>query len=359
MVVKMENKDSFENTRIDEVNEISKKREVKRLTRKQAIRRRNIFLASVGCVAVLLIALIVFIISAIISGTDNDKKKENNVSSIVENSSVVSSQTEVSSKNSLDVSSVESNTSENDDSLVTGSKDESDDAVDSKDESASEVISSKEESSSQATSSKVNNKVKKLDPNFTNLLLVNGSNPLPENYDYEGNLRLIEDKYLCGWRNQMNADVYPYATAMVEAAWEDGVELYILSPYRSYSTQVTLYENEVKKWVNTGMKRKAAEDKAATVVARPGTSEHHTGMAIDFNSVEPSFENTPMYKWLDENAHNYGFILRYTEDKQPITGVIHEAWHWRFIGINAAKKYKASGNICLEEFVEEYGKDFE
>ena len=246
-------------------------------------------------------------------------------------------------------------------------------SVESSDPVSSEQTSSKEEivsSTSSDTSSKVESSkpqtntsstkpvAKKLNPNFSNLLLVNGENPLPSNYNPSKDLMIIEDKYLCGWRNQLHKDVMPYVTAMIEAAWADGVDLYILSPYRSVDTQKTLYENEVQKWIKTGMDRTSAEDKAATVVARPGTSEHHTGLAIDFNSVEPSFENTPMYKWLDKNAHNYGFILRYTKEKQPITGVIHEAWHWRFIGINAAKKYKSCGNICFEEFVEKYGNEF-
>lgn len=287
--------------------------EEKRLTRKQAIRRRRMFIALCSVVLALFIALITFIIYAIVSGEDNDTVSG-------EESSIISST----------------------DSSSTPAE-------------SSEIVSSKEESSNVSSETKTS---RNLDANYSNLLLVNGENPLPENFDYTGDLMIIEDKYLCGWRNQLNKNVMPYVTAMIEDAWADGVNLFILSPYRSYDTQVSLFEKEVQKWIKTGMDRQSAENKASTIVARPGTSEHHTGLAIDFNSVEDSFENTPMYKWLDQNAHNYGFILRYTEDKQPITGVIHESWHWRFIGINAAKKYKASGNICLEEFVKEYGNEF-
>ena len=300
----------------------------KRMTRKRAIRRRNAFVALVAMVGVLVTVLIVFVFSSATSS------KESGTNIISSNSSASSKKEESVLQHTSSV--------EDTSSVVSSSKNQS--------SSSSEVSST----SSQSSSSKPKKPAKKLDPDFSDLLLVNGKNPLPKNYDYEGNLTIIEDKYLCGYRNRMNADVYPYATAMVEAAWADGVELYILSPYRSYDSQAVLFENEVKKWMNTGMNRASAEKKAATVVARPGTSEHHTGMAIDFNSVEHSFENTKMYKWLDKNAQDYGFILRYTEEKQPITGVIHESWHWRFVGINKAKEIKASG-LCLEEFLQQTG----
>lgn len=294
----------------------------KRITRKQAIIRRRIFITASLAVLCLILGLIIFIIYSITNPNNGNNPKPQN------------STTDVSK-----VSSSQSNSS-----VIS---------------STVSVTESEPQKNTNSTTSKPSSADKTLDPNYSRLLLVNGENPLPKDFDYTGNLMLIEDKYLCGWRNQLDKDVMPYATAMIEAAWKDGVELYILSPYRSYDTQVTLFENEVQKWIKTGMDRTSAENKASTVVARPGTSEHHTGLAIDFNSVEDSFQNTTMYKWLDKNAHNYGFILRYTEEKQPITGVIHESWHWRFIGINAAKKYKSSGNICLEEFVKEFGKDFE
>ena len=315
------------------------------MTRAQAIKRRNLFVALVAAIFVLSVAIIAVIVAAVIGGKDG-KSDASEASSV-----------------SSDISSVTT-------SGDTSSKDETS-SVDSSNNSSSEESSTPtESSSSEATSSVTTPSIKKedLDPEYSRLLLVNGSNPLPENYNSSGNLMLIEDKYLCGWRNQLDKDVMPYAIAMVEAAWADGVELYILSPYRSYDAQVTLFENEVKEWLGgwcechkwnkkkencqKTITRVLAEEKASTEVARPGTSEHHTGLAIDFNSVSPTFENTAMYKWLDKNAQDYGFILRYTEEKQSITGVIHEAWHWRFVGINEAKKIKASG-LCLEEYLEQ------
>ena len=113
----------------------------------------------------------------------------------------------------------------------------------------SEVSNNSEASSivsSEAPSSEISSSVSKLDPEYSNLLLVNGENPLPENFDYTGNLSIIEDKYLCGWRNQMNSDAMPYATAMIEAAWADGVELYILSGNR-YNSAVCAAQSHIER----------------------------------------------------------------------------------------------------------------
>ena len=93
------------------------------------------------------------------------------------------------------------------------------------------------------------------------------------------------------------------------------------------------------------------EEKAATVVARPGTSEHNTGLCADFNMADDAFESTSMYTWMCENAEDYGFILRYPKGKEHITGVIYESWHWRFVGINNAKEINELG-VTLEEYIE-------
>lgn len=190
-----------------------------------------------------------------------------------------------------------------------------------------------------------------LDSEYSNLLLVNGENPLPEDYDYESELVTIPDKYKNGQLNQINAKVWPYMKAMLEAAWEDGVNLKVWSPYRSYDTQNMLYQNQVNRCIGKGLSRQAAEIEAATVVAKPGTSEHNTGLAADFNMASDAFETTEMYEWMKENAADYGFIMRYSAEKKPLTGVIHESWHWRFVGIYAAEEINRL-DMCLEEYVE-------
>ncbi len=267
----------------------------KRLARKKAILRRNLFFGGCILVLVLLIALIVFIVKAIVSDPANSSKQENSA--------------------------------------------------------VSEVVSSEEKETVSSGPTLVKKGEYLLDADYTNLLLVNGENPLPEDYDYEGNLVTVEDKYINGSLKQINKDIEPYMLAMIEDAWADGVKLYIWSPYRSYDTQKMLYENQVKRCMDKGMGRKEAQTQAATIVARPGTSEHHTGLACDFNMANDGFEDTDMYKWMEENAAEYGFIMRYASEKQDKTGVIHESWHWRFVGIKAAKQMKTFG-MCLEEYVE-------
>lgn len=189
-----------------------------------------------------------------------------------------------------------------------------------------------------------------LDANYSDLTLVNGENPLPEDYDYGADLTTIEFKYHNGQLDQINAKVWPYMKAMIEAAWADGVELYVWSPYRSYETQDMLFQKQVNRCLEKGISREQAEEEAATVVARPGTSEHNTGLAADFNMASDRFESTEMYTWMCEHAEDYGFVLRYPKDKINVTGVIYESWHWRFVGINTAKEMNDLG-VTLEEYL--------
>ena len=275
------------------------------MTRRQkAILKRNLFLTFCAAILILFICLVVFIISAL-----TKDKVDTNIS---ENSSVTSSQ-----------------------------------------DSEANETSSKNTSSEQISSApqmvEINGVT--LDASYSNLLLVNGKNPLPEDYDYEGNLTTIPQKYIKGSLTQIDKNIWPYLQAMLDAARSENIDIGVWSPYRSYATQKMLFERQVQKQKNNGVPADQAEDKAATIVARPGTSEHNTGLALDINCANDSFENTAAYKWLKENAENYGFIMRYSADKQDKTGVIHESWHWRFVGINAAKEINRLG-MCLEEYVE-------
>ena len=186
-----------------------------------------------------------------------------------------------------------------------------------------------------------------LDANFRRVALINAKNPLPDNYDKDIRASLVTvDANLRNnnYVTDIHKDVYPYITAMVKAAQADGVNLKVWSPFRSYGDQKVLFQNQVNR-VN------GDEALAATVVARPGTSEHNTGLCADFNMADDAFESTPMYNWMVENAEDYGFILRYPKDKTNITGVIYESWHWRFVGINTAKEMNQL-QMTLEEYVE-------
>ena len=193
-----------------------------------------------------------------------------------------------------------------------------------------------------------------LDANYKNLLLVNGSNPLPDNYDYTAELTTIPEEYHNLQLDQINKNIWPYLKAMIDDARSEGVKLYVCSPYRSYNTQKILFDRQVQKQIAAGVPESQAEDKAATIVARPGTSEHHTGLATDMNFTDDAFENTPMFAWLTEHCQDYGFIMRYPKDKIDVTGVIYESWHYRFVGINVAKDIKSKG-VTLEEYLDEKG----
>jgi len=186
-----------------------------------------------------------------------------------------------------------------------------------------------------------------LDANFSLLSLINADNPLPEDYDSRIREHLVEidPKYRNNnYVTQIHKSVYPYITAMVANAQKDGVDLRVWSPFRSHAIQADLFQKQVTKWGGD-------EAKAASIVARPGTSEHNTGFCADFNTSNDWFEDTAMFTWMCENAEDYGFILRYPKDKISETGVIYESWHWRFVGINAAKEINRLG-VTLEKYVE-------
>ena len=138
----------------------------------------------------------------------------------------------------------------------------------------------------------------------------------------------------------LTAECYAAFKEMADAAAKDGVNLFVVSGYRSYSLQSSLYQ------------RYAAKDgyaAADTYSARPGHSEHQTGLAMDLNSLSSSFAYTKEGKWLAANAHKYGFIIRYPYNKQSVTGYIYEPWHVRWLGKGLAAAVYDSG-LCLEEY---------
>ncbi len=149
----------------------------------------------------------------------------------------------------------------------------------------------------------------------------------------------------------MEEGVTPYYEEMYTAAKKDGITLTPYSAYRSYERQKNNYINLTKQYKSQyKLSEEDAARKAATVILPPGTSEHNLGLAMDICNTRDDFANTKEFKWLTENAHKYGFILRYTADKQDITGIVPEPWHWRFVGVEYAEEIKNSG-LCLEEYL--------
>ena len=141
-----------------------------------------------------------------------------------------------------------------------------------------------------------------------------------------------------------NPDVDPQAqtalNALIAAAALDNIELWMKSGFRSYETQLTLYNNYVAR---------DGKEKADRYSARPGHSEHQTGLAFDLNSLEQDFGETEEGIWLAAHCHEYGFIIRYPKDKEEITGYMYEPWHIRYVGTELAGILAGSGQ-CLEEY---------
>ena len=176
----------------------------------------------------------------------------------------------------------------------------------------------------------------------TNLLLVNKYNYLTEDY-VPSNLENISTTYARSGMQLVKEAKEAFET-LSENAKKDGMNVIAMSSYRSYDYQVNLYNNYV---VQDG---KEAADKYS---ARPGYSEHQTGLAIDVYNLDlpyTSFEETEEFTWMQENAYKYGFILRFPKDKVDITGYQYESWHYRYVGKKVAKEIK-DNNLTLEEYI--------
>lgn len=177
-----------------------------------------------------------------------------------------------------------------------------------------------------------------------NLKLVNKDNSVDRSYVPD--LEEIDDGI------KFDKRAISYLKNMINAMYKEGItKIWVQSAYRSYEKQEELFNNKVKYYKNQGKNQQDAEKLAQTVVQRPEMSEHNLGLAADFNTVTNDFEKTKAFEWLQENAQNYGFILRYPKDKQDITGITYESWHWRYVGIEHSKVIKEKG-FCLEEYVE-------
>ncbi len=182
-----------------------------------------------------------------------------------------------------------------------------------------------------------------IDEENWHLTLVNACYRIPE--DYEPDL-----VYVCGSSERLDRKVAEHYEKMYDAALKDGVKLTPCSGYRSYELQERNYTNKIGFYESQGYSYADARVKAATIIMPPGSSEHNLGYAMDIVCVDEWFEDTAEFKWLTENAAEYGFIMRYPKDKQDITNVIYEPWHWRYVGVELAKELKASGQV-LEEYM--------
>lgn len=172
-----------------------------------------------------------------------------------------------------------------------------------------------------------------------NVMLVNKYYFLTEDYE-PTDLVTLSNTYNTGTNNRLRRDAANAFIKMADAALLDNIVLKNASGYRDYKYQVTLYNNYVNR---------DGKQAADTYSARPGFSEHQTGLATDINTIDNSFENTDEFKWLSKNAHKYGFILRFPKDKEKITGYEYEPWHYRYVGKSVASQIKEE-NLTLEEY---------
>lgn len=177
-----------------------------------------------------------------------------------------------------------------------------------------------------------------------NLAIINTKYPLPDSY------APTLSNAINGSNIQLDSRVSEHYAEMYAAAKLSGCVLTPYSGYHTYALQETTYTRKVNFYVNKGMSAEEANQKASAQVLPAGCSEHNAGLSMDIVSASSDFINTKEYKWLCENAHNYGFILRYPEDKTAITGMNFEPWHWRYVGTQAAKEMKEK-NQCLEEYL--------
>ena len=182
------------------------------------------------------------------------------------------------------------------------------------------------------------------------ITLVNRENLLASDY-VPNDLMEINVRCVSSIRGDMLRKTALQAMArMFEAAEADGMILYLKSVYRAYSTQSYMYKNRLN---NVG--------RDDGVVAYPGSSDHQTGLGADILNLEwtkksgmtPAFANTAEAQWMDAHCAEYGFIIRYMEDKEEITGIIYEPWHLRYVGEEAAQ-YIMEQHLSLEEFDAEW-----
>lgn len=181
------------------------------------------------------------------------------------------------------------------------------------------------------------------------LVLINRHHPVSTDIRYT--LVKIEEEHYIDER------AYDDLQKMMSDAEKAGYELVICSSWRSYEVQETLYNNKIDEYLSYGYSKEEAKELAAFWVALPGTSEHEIGLALDivskwYQHLDHDQAYTAEQEWLMEHCYEYGFILRYPEDKQDMTYIGYEPWHYRYVGKEAAKEITEQG-LCLEEYLGE------
>lgn len=179
------------------------------------------------------------------------------------------------------------------------------------------------------------------------LALVNYKNKIPD--DWKVDLVSLNDQ------QSIDQRAYQELKNMLNDAKKQGLNIIVCSSYRTYDKQKELFVNKVKEYLKEGYGYNEAQEAASMWVAKPNTSEHQLGLAVDLVSkknqrLDDSQERTAEQQWLIKNCWRYGFILRYPSNKSDLTKVGYEPWHYRFVGKEHAKKITEQG-VCLEEYL--------
>ena len=179
------------------------------------------------------------------------------------------------------------------------------------------------------------------------LRLVSAAHPLPEDFEVPELTKLKGG-------HAIDSRVYPALQQMMDDCRAAGLNPVICSSYRTHDKQEELFRKKVNTLRKQGYSQEEAETEAARWVARPGTSEHETGLAVDivdksYQLLDEKQEQTPVQQWLMAHCAEYGFILRYPVEKSDLTGIGYEPWHYRYVGTEAAKAITEQG-LCLEEY---------
>ena len=183
---------------------------------------------------------------------------------------------------------------------------------------------------------------KKSDTSKNELMLTNKFYSLDDTYNSD-NMVKVSKQYSYGENQMVTSSTFDSFLSMFNDAKKENLTLIINSSYRSYEDQEEIYNF---------YKDTRGETEANKIAAKPGFSEHQTGMSIDiqtYGSTASTFEEFDEFKWLQDNAHKYGFILRYPKDKEYLTGYEYESWHYRYVGVEAAT-YIYENNITFDEY---------
>lgn len=185
------------------------------------------------------------------------------------------------------------------------------------------------------------------------LVLINKQHSVPDDFEVKlGTINTLKGLMQCDER------IIDDVLNMFQDAKEEGIVLAICSPYRDLEYQQMLFDRKINRYMARGMSYMEAYQLSSQVVTVPGASEHQIGLALDivcneYTTLDEGFGETKAGKWLAENSCRYGFILRYPEGKEYITGIEYEPWHFRYVGSDAATLITEQG-ITLEEFWEDY-----